>query len=431
MGIVVGILILSIMLIVHEFGHFMAGRRLGFKIEEFSIFMGPVLFSWTRKNIKYSIKLLPIGASVRFAGELDDEGPADTAPDHFFNRPKWRRAVVIGAGPLLNFVAGTLALLLMFSIFGYTVPVIGTILPDSQASTAGLQAGDRVLAVNGYAVGTFLDYYSVDAFAGLDQPFEIKLRGTDGTIRTATLQPRTRERYRLGITIRKAVGPGIVVESVEPDSNGGKPVLQVGDTITAVQGIPYEQTEAFAAAIEGSAGQPIQVTVVREEDMVLQLTMVATKYTDPVDRGVYFKTQKEFLPAIGQALQWPWSICKLTLRSFGMMFAGTLQAKDALSGPIGVVTMISDTVGQQQPLADTIYQLLWLFAVISVSLGFMNLLPIPPLDGNHLVLIVLEAIRGRRLSVRTQNIIGVVGIGLIALLAVAGLYFDVLRLINR
>ena len=100
MGIVVGLLILSIMMIVHELGHFVTGRRLGFKIEEFSIFMGPVLFSWTRKDIKYSIKLLPIGASVRFAGEYTEDGTEPGAPGHFFNRPKWARAIVISTGQI-------------------------------------------------------------------------------------------------------------------------------------------------------------------------------------------------------------------------------------------------------------------------------------------------------------------------------------------
>jgi len=99
-----------------------------------------------------------------------------------------------------------------------------------------------------------------------------------------------------------------------------------------------------------------------------------------------------------------------------------------LSGPVGVVSMVSNVVENDQPVSDKIYQLLWLFALISVSLGFMNLLPIPPLDGNHLVLIGIEAIRGKRLEPRLQTIIGMIGLALIVFLGLAGLIFDIMRL---
>ncbi|NLV48366.1 MAG: RIP metalloprotease RseP, partial [Clostridiaceae bacterium] len=100
-------------------------------------------------------------------------------------------------------------------------------------------------------------------------------------------------------------------------------------------------------------------------------------------------------------------------------------------GPVGVVSMISDVVTEEQPFVEKIYQLLWMFAIISVTLGFMNLLPIPPLDGHHLILIVVEAIRGKRLPDRVQNLIGMVGIAFIILLALTALMFDVLRLAGK
>ena len=122
------------------------------------------------------------------------------------------------------------------------------------------------------------------------------------------------------------------------------------------------------------------------------------------DRGIYFQSSQEFLPAVGQAVLWCGSIIKVTLRSIGMMFTGAIKAQDTLSGPVGVVTIISGRRhGGRQPIADKIYQLLWMFALISVSLGLMNLLPIPPLDGNHLLLIIIEAIRGKRLSEKAQK----------------------------
>ena len=134
-GILTGLLVLSLMMLVHELGHYLAGRALGFKIEEFSIFMGPVLFEWERDGIRYNIKLLPIGASVSFAGELTDgadEPPTSETPRYapddpglFYNRPRWRRAIVIAMGPLVNFLTAFLAFVVMFTTFGHTVPVLG------------------------------------------------------------------------------------------------------------------------------------------------------------------------------------------------------------------------------------------------------------------------------------------------------------------
>ena len=431
MGVVIGLLILSVMMIVHELGHYLTGRKLGFKIEEFAIFMGPVLFSWERNGIKYSIKLLPIGASVRFAGEYSESAVADDDPGHFFNRPKWARALVIVTGPALNLLSGVLAFLIMFASFGYTIPVISQVADKTLAAAAGLQPGDRLVRAAGKPVRTTLDYQSLDAFIAYDTPIELQVRGTDGKLRTVTLQPATIKRYRLGITIQAdATQKGAIVKTVDATSNQGQPVLQPGDVLLSVNGVAYEDTAAFSAAIEKSAGQPLTLSVLRG-GQTASLSMVATQYEEAVARGVYFQVSRDFVPAIGQAFQWSWSIFKVTLRSVGMIFTGALQAKDTLSGPVGVVTMISDVVQQKQPLADTIFQLLWLFALVSVSLGFMNLLPIPPLDGNHLVLIVVEAIRRKRLSEKVQNLIGMVGIGLIIMLALAGLYFDVLRLISR
>lgn len=427
MGIVVGLLILSVMMIVHELGHFLTGRKLGFKIEEFAIFMGPVLFSWERKGIKYSIKLLPIGASVRFAGEYSETSLADEDPSFFFNRPRWARALVIITGPLLNLFSGMLAFLIMFSAFGYTVPVIAQIEQNTLAASAGLAAGDRIIGLNGKAVRTTLDYSGLEMFIKYETPIVLTVKDSGGQTREAVLQPDYVKRYRLGINILyDATKKTATIEEVDATSNQGSPVLKAGDVLLAVNGIPYGDNK-FSASIDASGGQPIKVSVLRDGQPA-ELTMVATSYNDPVARGVYFKSQTAFLPAIGQSAEWCWSIVKVTVRSLGMLFTGDLKAKDTLSGPVGVVSMISNVVTEKQPLADKILQLLWMFALVSVSLGFMNLLPIPPLDGNHLVLIGVEAIRGKRLSQKVQNAIGIVGIGLIILLALAGLYFDILRL---
>ena len=430
MGIVVGLVILSIMMIVHELGHFLTGLRLGFKIEEFSLFMGPVIYSRTRKGIKYSIKLLPIGASVRFAGEYSEDGTPDSEPGHFFNRPKWARAIVIGTGPALNFLSGVLAFFIMFSAFGYTIPVIAQVNSGTMAFEAGLNAGDRIVAVENEKIRTTLDFSGREMFLAQDEAMVLRVMDKNGAVRETVLQPVFVDRYRLGISISQpSSGPGVLISSVDAKSNNENPVLRAGDVLLAVNGILYEDP-AFSRTVEESAGSPISVSVARDGETI-DLFMVATQYRDAIPRGIYFEASQAIIPAIGQSFLWSWSIIKVTLRSVGMMFTGSIRAQDTLSGPVGVVTIISDVVSAEVPLSDKIYQLLWMFALISVSLGFMNLLPIPPLDGNHLVLIGIEAIRGKRLSEKSQSMIGIAGITLIILLAAAGLIFDVLRLVAR
>ncbi len=430
MGIFVGIVLLSILMIVHELGHFLTGLKLGFRILEFSLFMGPVLYSRERNGIRYSIKLLPIGASVRFAGEEDEEmnGLDPRDPGLFFNRPRWARAIVIGTGPAVNLLSGVLAFLILFASFGYTIPVIQETYQDTLAQSAGLVAGDRIVSANGQAVRTTLDYSAVDLFTPEDQAIELVVEREGQGRRMVLLQPITTERYRLGVTIEPELsGEGAIIAQVDPESNQGQPVLAAGDVLLAVNGVPYSDTEGFRDEIQASAGRMLSVDILRD-GQPQTVSMVAIQTQVSLPRGIWFATSREFVPAIGQSFQWSWSIVKVTVKSIGAIFTGEVRAEDTLSGPVGVVSMVSNVVENDQPVSDKIYQLLWLFALISVSLGFMNLLPIPPLDGNHLVLIGIEAIRGKRLEPRLQTIIGMIGLALIVFLGLAGLIFDIMRL---
>lgn len=432
MGIFLGIVLLSFLMIIHELGHFLTGLKLGFKILEFNLFMGPKLYSREINGVQYNIKLLPIGASVRFAGEEgeDDPGYDPFDPGMFYNRPKWARAIVIGTGPVVNLLAGILAFLIMFASFGYTIPVIQETAKDTLAYQAGLLPGDRVLSANGKPVRTTLDYTAVEMFTAQDQPISLEVSSPEGQRRVAVLAPKIEARYRLGVTVEPELrDQGAVVAVVDETSNKGQPVLKAGDILLAADGVDYLDTERFRAAVQLSAGQPIAVTILRDGQKQV-LTMAATRYDEVLPRGVFFATDTAFLPAVGQSVQWSWSIAKVTLKSIGAIFTGQAKAEDTLSGPVGVVSMVSTVVDQKQPLSDKIYQLLWLFALISVSLGFMNLLPIPPLDGHHLVLIAVEAIRRKRLHPRTQTAIGLLGLALIVFLGLAGLFFDVMRLIG-
>jgi len=432
MGIVIGILLLSLLMILHELGHFLMGRALKFKIEEFAVFMGPKLFSWTRKGIVYSVRLFPIGAFVRFAGEEDRSVEED--PGLFFRRPRWARALVIGAGPMVNLLAGLLSFILLFSILGYMTPFLSAPEAGSQADLAGLSAGDRVLGVNGDSLWATMDYDMENGFLANTAALSLRVRPADGSaVRTVNLVPLKKNGYRLGITTQgAAVDGGLLVLSVDAASNGGSPVLMKDDVLLSVDGVSASDRDALTAAVNAAGADKEMNVVVKRAGAETTLTMKALAYEYVNARGISFTAGKGFLGAIGASVKSSGSVVKLTFRSLSMLFSGAIKPQDALSGPVGIVDTIGGIVAQDQPFGVTAQTLLLIFALISVNLGIFNLLPIPALDGSQLVLITIEAFRGgKRLPEKVESTIVAVGFFLIIGLAIMGLVFDVLRIINR
>lgn len=437
MGILAGILLLSVIMILHEIGHFATGRKLGFKVEEFSLFMGPRLLSREVNGIRYSLKLFPIGASCRFAGEEGEEEEDQEAKDltvnrgaRFFDRPRWARAIVLTAGAAMNYLSGVLVFFVLFVWFGFATNTVGLIGTGSQAEAAGLGAGDRIVAVDGARVGTQLDFVSQVMFLPPEKAVTLTVEGAgSGERREVVLTPVKASTYRLGVTVDLS-GEQPVIMEVDPASNGGNPVLTKGDVLVSVNGVSYEQTDAFAAEVERSQGAEVTVQVVRDGvDADIRMRPVRMEYYN--SQGIQFAAGSGVGRSAVEAFRYSWSIVRFTVKGISMMIAGQLSARDNLSGPIGIVSMIGDVVETEQPLADKVYSLLSMFGLISVNLAFMNLLPIPPLDGNHLLLTGVEAIRGKRLSSRVQTAISLVGFALLIGLAVLVVVFDVMRLTGR
>lgn len=431
-GIIVGILILSVMMFVHEAGHYLTGRLLGFKIIEFSLFMGPVLLSKTSKKtgIKYSLKLFPIGASVRFHGEEGMGEESSDDPDSFNSKPKWKRAVVISTGPIVNIISGIIALVILFSSIGFVTTTVSKIEDGTQAAAAGLQTGVRIIEVNGARIGTSIDYAVEMGFFSNDKTIRVGYEEKDtGKVRYADLVPVKKNVYVLGISMSSAKeGGGLKIVGVDPESNNGSPVFKVGDIVLDIDGISFsDRYDEAVARINASAGNSLNATVLRDGKQV-QLTTVTTFKEYYTSRGLQFADRKGFSASIGESFKYSYSIIRLTFKSISMIFTGELKAKDSLSGPVGVVSIVGSVVTQDAPWAEKVSDLLWMFALISLNLGVFNLLPIPALDGSHLILIGVEAIRRKRLSAKVQGAIVAVGFVLIIGLAVIGLVFDIMRI---
>ncbi len=462
MGILTGILMLSIIMVLHEIGHFVTGLRLGFKVEEFSLFMGPVLFSRERNGIKYSLKLFPIGASCRFAGEEGDEeetrqdpaaGPQDILPAdavegvpsagadvpvprvkaagaNFFDRPRWARSIVLVAGAAMNYLSGILVFFVLFVWFGFATNTVALVDTGSQAEAGGLLAGERIVAVDGSRVVTQLDFAAQVLFLPEDRPVTLTVVSPDsGQKRDVVLSPEKMSAYRLGITVDLTTDQP-VVSAVDPVSNNNNPVLLKGDVLLSVNGVSYEDQIGFAAAVNGSKGDSVTVQVIRDGvPMDIEMHPVLMEYYN--GQGIQFLGDRGVARSALEAVRYSWSIVRFTVKGLSMLIAGQISAKDSLSGPIGIVSMVGSVVEAETPVLDKIYGVLSMFGLISVNLAFMNLLPIPPLDGNHLLLTGIEAIRRKRLSIRVQTAISVAGFTLLIALAVVAVVFDIMRITGK
>lgn len=460
-GILVGLVLLSLMMWLHELGHYLMGKKLGFKIEEFNIFMGPVLYSFHKNGVKYSLRSIPIGASVQFAGEGDTDPDADTTQAAwasgaeeesgkitsawgtenskpisgaldarlFHNRPKRYRAAVLLSGPVMNIISGVLAFVIIFSSLGYVVPQISDLSSDGQAQAAGLEIGDTITEINGTPVRNAMDWNYAYMFINDSQTVGIKYLNADGQEQVAELVPQATSRKMIGISWNPA-SSAIVVEAVDPQSNEGSPVIKTGDQLIKVNGRTVD-VDSVSQAIASAQDSNIKLTVVRD-GQEQELTTKARIVEGYNSVGLAFTEKHDFLGTIPYALNFSTSILKMTFSSIGQMISGQLKAKDALSGPVGIVDTISGVVKQEQvDVIEKIMQLLQLFALISLSLGIMNLLPIPLLDGSHLLLLVVEAIRGKRLSQKAQTAITMAGLLIIVGLFAVGLYFDISRIMGR
>ncbi len=432
MGILAGVLLLSVIMILHEWGHFVSGRKLGFKVEEFSLFMGPRLWSREIKGVRYSLKLFPIGASCRFAGEEEDEEITDSAADlieaasgaRFFDRPRWARSIVLVAGAAMNYLSGVLVFLILFVWFGFATNTVALVGAGSQAEAAGVRAGDRIVAVDGARVATQLDFVAHVMFLPGDRAVTLGIVSTDdNSRRDVVLTPMRTTTYRLGVTVDLS-GAQPVITAVDAESNNGNPVLRPGDVLLAVNDVPYADVDAFAAELADSRGASVAVRIERgQQETVVDMHPVLMELYNP--QGIQFGR------AFSEAFRYSWSIVRFTVKGITMMIAGQLSARENLSGPIGIVSMVGDMVTTKQPFVDKVYSLMSMFGLISVNLAFMNLLPIPPLDGNHLLLTGIEAVRGKRLSPRVQTAISLVGFALLIGLAILAVVFDVMRLAGR
>ena len=439
-SIVVVIIMLGVLVTCHELGHFWAACLLKIRAFEVSIFVGPRLIHWKRKDVDYSIRLIPLGAYVRFS-DVDENGEAVVSDDPtlLINQPRWKRLLVSLAGPFMNVVLGILIFTVLYWVTGFTSLDIGIAPEGSQLYNQEYTVGDTITAVNGHKVYTYLDfYYMTDNGVPRTENMTVTLKSAEtGKKYDVVLTPEIKTRPMLGITTYRTVDNkynGWEVLNVDENQNQGKPVLKIGDFLTHVDGKAVAD-EDFTEFLETrNEGETLKLTFIRNGEK-MEKECIKTMITYSNDRGVRLvayqadNAQRVFR-AFGYAAKIPMSVVMLSAKSISDVFKGKEKVYNMVSGPVGVTTVVNDVVGDvDDNVGEKIYMLIVISGIISIGLTFTNLLPIPGLDGVQIILIVVEMVIGRRLSKKAENVINVVGFFLLIALVIFAFASDIIRIL--
>jgi len=440
---------IGVLVTVHEFGHFWVARRLGVKVLRFSVGFGRPL--WSRRAgadaTEYVVATIPLGGYVKMLDEHEGEVPAAERHRAFNRKPLGVRTAVVAAGPAFNFLFAVLAywLVLVIGVNGLK-SLVGEVEPGSPAAQAGVRAEDRVVAVDGRETPTWEAVVQTVLGRALDEEHvPVTVVRADGSRERLTLDlshivvdELTRGRFfeTFGMQPRRPSLPP-VIDRVQSGGAAEAAGLQAGDRVVSANGTPIESWQAWVEYVRGHAGERLEVVVERHGTRTqVTLTPEAVQSEGETigrigawpapppeeELSTLYVTQREGpLTAVGGAFVQTWDTTALTLRMLWKMVLQEVSVEN-LSGPISIAQYAGYTA---QIGAARFFEFL---AIVSISLGILNLLPIPVLDGGHLLYYVIEFFKGRPLSEEAQAAGQRVGIVLLVGLMGLAFYNDLARL---
>ncbi|MDH0358642.1 sigma E protease regulator RseP [Aeromonas caviae] len=439
------IVALGLLVAVHEFGHFWVARRCGVKVERFSIGFGKAIWRRLGKDgTEYVLALIPLGGYVKMLdGRVDELKPGEEA-QAFNHKSVWARMAIVAAGPMANFVFALFAFWLMFMIGVPSVkPVVGEVRPASIVAEAGILPGMEIVGVGGEETGDWESViYALISHLG-DDSVQLKLKAAntsyavDKTLQLAGWKFDPDKESPIGSLGIVPLGGKVlpVVEAVVPSSASEKAGLQIGDRIKGVDGDAITEWTQFVERVQQSPAQPLQVTVERGgSEMTLTLTPDGKKVKGQLVGFVGLSPQLVPLPdeyrtllqygplqALWHGVQKTWSLITLTFDMIGKLIGGIVSL-DNLSGPISIAK------GAGSSADYGLVYFLGFLALISVNLGIINLFPLPVLDGGHLVYFLIEAVTGKPVSEKIQEVGFRIGAAILMLLMGIALFNDFARL---
>ena len=440
------LIVLGVLVTFHEFGHFWVARRCGIKVTRFSIGFGTPLFRWRdRHDTEFVIALLPLGGYVKMVDEREGNVSKEDLPFAFNRKTVGQRMATVAAGPIANFI---LAILLYWVVYMLGVqgvaPIVGEVKPGSIAEAAGLETGQEILAVDGEPTPTWqtLGERLVHRI-GDDGEIQFTVSYADSNLQydsAASLvgwQVDAKVPDPIGSMGIELYQPKVLplTEAVTPDSPADKAGFIAGDLVISADGIDMPDWYAWVEHVRARPDQAIAVLVEREgQTRELSVTprrverggevfgQVGVSVVTPEWSEDFFReTRYGPVGAFKKALSQTGSTTQMIFNSIGKMLSGALSVEH-LSGPITIAKVASTSADYG------LVPFLQFMALLSVSLGVLNLLPVPVLDGGHLLYYMLELVKGSPVSLRIQEAGQQVGLFLIIGLMVLALYNDLLRL---
>jgi regulator of sigma E protease len=432
------IVLLGVLIAIHEFGHFIVGRMCKIHIYRFSIGMGPVIYKkLDKQGTEFALSALPLGGYVAFHTEKASEEELDLikplTPEQnantFESKPKWQRALVMLAGPAANFLLaiGILSLIFVNSVERQFIPEVSTVSSQYLQNNSSLRAGDILISINGKKVSSLqdirLELLSLSGINGMidftfmsdPSEFEYTLSVPVENYLSNPDEQNAPENF-MGFSLSMKLQPTVGV--IAKDAQAAQSDLKVNDLILAVNSQPIKSFEDLRIFLQVYQGSDIDLKIQRE-DQTLYLTVPLSlrKNANGVEEkyiGIMPGLKRSFFESLSKGTYETYNLSIKTLTFVGKMITRDLGTQN-LSGPIGIVQMAGDTA------KAGFMPFLYLMALLSISLGVLNLLPIPVLDGGQLVMLGVEAIRGSPMPEKMENLFymsGWVAVGFLMIFAV-------------
>lgn len=439
------LLAIIILVSLHELGHLVAARCCGIKVRRFSVGFGKPLLQTRWRNIEWCLAPVPLGGYVRMLDTREGNVPPEQERYAFDKQHPLKRIIVVLAGPLTNLVLAVLLYTFSFHSGGIATikPQVGTVVANSIAAAAGFQAGDRIQSVNGTPIDNWSDAQTQIMLDIEAAPVRIAVQTAQGTAAeriidiagTPAAEQSIRQHGDIGISWLKTTN---AIGMITPDSPAARAGLKTGDRITAVDGTPTPEWQDWSKIVRANAGRNLKLTVERQD--AIHTLHILPDSRESADKrkitgyiGVAAATDQQWraqvislhYPELPQAVGLAWdkttAYVGTTLKFLGRLISGDASSKH-LSGPVA----IADLAGQTARVGWQSY--IEFLAVISTSLFIMNMLPIPVLDGGHLVYYTAELIRGKPLSQRIQEIGLRIGLSLMLLMMAVAFFNDITRI---
>lgn len=433
------LVLLGVLVTFHEWGHYWVAKKLGVKALRFSVGFGKPLWSrFNKHGTEFCIAPIPLGGYVKFVDEREGDVPEEELPYAFNRQPVWKRILIVLAGPMANFLLAILIYAFVFMLgINVSKPFVNEVFPNSPASEAGFPAKSEVLEVGGEPVKSTQDtLFAFLDHIGDDKQLDVVIKPVGQEIQTITLDisqwqepDEQKDLFKaLGVDFGAYDGPaiiGLVAEGMPADKAG----IKVGDQIIRINGQKTPYWSVMGQIVEQNANTPLSVTVLRDTQS-LSLTITpevrgGTEATGVIGVGAGFQGYNTIhygvFEALGKGSQETWQMVERITSFLGKLVTGKLSIKN-LGGPVGIAQGAGQTAE-----AGMVAFLLYL-AMISVNLGFVNLLPIPMLDGGHLMYYLAELVRGKPVSEKIMELGMRVGIILLLTLMAVALFFDIDRI---